>query len=81
MAHISQFYNKPNTLEYSRNPTMEEIKFGHGTVHYREIPFNKCFDENGNQLLKIKFSDDNLTYYYNCVEKRKGLKLKTVQIH
>ncbi|MFO0477161.1 MAG: hypothetical protein ACK50L_00075 [Bacteroidota bacterium] len=80
MAHISQFQSTPNSLEYYRNPTKGKIKFGNGALHYRDIPFEKCFDKNGNQLLKVKLSDDCLIYYYIGVDNRKGLKYKLVQI-
>ena len=80
MLHKSQFHSIPNSLEYYRTPTPDEIKFGHGTLHYRDVPFEKCFDEDGTQLLKVKLSDDNLIYYYNCVDNRKGLRLKIVQM-
>ncbi len=62
-AHISKFYTIPKTLKYWRNPTKEEIKFGHGAIHYRSFDFESCFDENGFQKLKVRASDDKLIYH------------------
>jgi hypothetical protein len=60
---ISKFLRKPKTLEYWRNPTKEEIKFGYGAIHYRSFDFESCFDENGFQKLKVRASDDKLIYH------------------
>lgn len=68
MNDIDQYYVKPEVLEYFRNPTKDEIKFGHGALHYRDFKFDECFDENGNQKLKVRASDDGLLYYYSCIE-------------
>lgn len=68
MPHISKFYSIPKTLEYLRKPTKSEIKFGHGAIHYRDFDFEKCFDEDGNQKLKVKASDDGLIYHYKGME-------------
>jgi len=62
-THISEFYTKPETLTYWREPTKEEIKFGHGAIHYRNFDFESCFDENGFQKDKVRASDDGLIYY------------------
>ena len=63
MTHISQYFNKPETLSYWRNPTKEDIKFGHGAIHYRDFEFEKCFDENGFIKEKVKSIDDDLIYF------------------
>jgi len=63
-----QFLIQPNELTYWRNPTKEDIKFGYGATHYRDFEFEKCFDENGNQKLKMRASDDKLIYYYSDQE-------------
>jgi len=68
------------TIPYWRNPTKEEVKFGHGSLHYREFQFDKCLNENGNLKLKVKASDDGLTYYnaeieYHTTSKSKIQKL------
>jgi hypothetical protein len=61
--HISKCLIKPETLEYWRNPTKEEIKFGYGATHYRDFDFENCFDEDGFQKVKVKASDDGLIYH------------------
>lgn len=66
--HISLFLRKPKQLNYWRNPTKEEIKFGHGATHYRDFDFESCFDENGFQKVKVKTNDDGLIYYSSSDE-------------
>jgi hypothetical protein len=61
---IDSFIIKPKELTYWRNLTKEDIKFGHGAIHYRDFHFEKCFDDDGIQKLKMKASDDKLIYYY-----------------
>lgn len=68
MIHSSQITCKPKTLEYWRNPTKEEVKFGQGALHYREFDFEKCFDENGYLKLKVRASDDGFTYFNAEIE-------------
>ena len=68
MIHISNVKTKSETLTYWRNPTKAEIRFGHGATHYRDFEFEKCFDEDGYQKLKVKACDDNLVYYYSGLE-------------
>lgn len=60
--------NIPLYLEYWRKPTLEEIKFGHGALHYRDFEFDKCFDQHNNLILKARASDDNLIYFYSNIE-------------
>lgn len=62
MIHKSQIINKPAIIEYWRNPTKEEIKFGNGAIHYRDFEFEDCFDENDFLKEKIKSTDDKLVY-------------------
>ncbi len=64
MIHISQITAKPEKLTYWRNPTKDEIKFGHGAIHYGDFDFEICFDEEGFQKIKLRAGDDNLIYYY-----------------
>ena len=80
MTHISQYLNKPETLSYWRNPTKEDIKFGHGAIHYRDFEFEKCFDSDGLLKVKAKSIDDNLTYYNCSYEWRVALKFKIQKI-
>lgn len=51
-------------VEFHRNPTKAEIKFGHGAIHYRTFPLEEvCFE--GTRILKawIVAKDDGLRYY------------------
>ena len=50
MIHVTQIAIKPQSIEYWRKPTKEEIKFGYGAIHYREFDFDTCFDKNGYRL-------------------------------
>ena len=68
MTHISQIVNKPQMLTYYRKPTKEEIKFGYGAIHYRDFPFEKCFDKSGFQKLRAKAIDDGHIYHYASTE-------------
>jgi hypothetical protein len=58
----------PKLIEYWRNPTKNEIRFGYGATHYREFDFDSCFDKDNILILKAKASDDNLIYYYTGQE-------------
>ncbi len=80
MIHISQLNSKPNSFEYYRKPTKEEVKFGYGALHYRDFDFEKCFDAENNLKLKIRASDDKLIYYYGCIEHFTASKAKLNKI-
>jgi hypothetical protein len=64
------FYIKKGiaTLEYWRNPTKGEIKFGYGALHYRDFPIDECFDKDGLLHLKFRAKNDGLLYYYVGLE-------------
>lgn len=50
-------------LDYHRNPTRGEIRFGHGATHYRTFAVAECCHE-GTRFLKSWFrADDGLRYY------------------
>lgn len=68
MKHISQITAKPEALTYWRNPTKDEIKFGHGAIHHRDFDFESCFNEDGFQKLKARASDDKLIYHSSTHE-------------
>lgn len=80
MSHISKFYSKPKTLEYLRKPTKAEIKFGYGALNYRDFVFEKCFDIEGDQKLKVKASDDGLIYYYSGLDYFNKLKYQMIEV-
>jgi hypothetical protein len=62
-VHKNAFLTKPQILTYWRNPTKENIKFGHGAIHYKDFDFDICFDKNNLLILKAKASYDGLIYY------------------
>lgn len=51
-------------LEYHREPTKGEIRFGHGATHYRTFPIEVCCHK-GTRIPKkwFKAEDDGLRYY------------------
>lgn len=60
---------EPNILvQYHRNPTKGEIKFGHGAIHYRDFPIEQILKTDMFGLKRFKnwfvSKDDNLRYYY-----------------
>ncbi len=61
-ATITQ-YNRGGftALEYHREPTPAEIKFGHGATHYRDFPLMECVKDNGDVKKRLK-SEDGLIY-------------------
>lgn len=78
--HKNAFLTKPQKLAYWRNPTKEDIKFGHGAIHYRDFDFDICFDNNNLLILKAKVSDDGLIYYYTGRECSNSSKTKVQTI-
>lgn len=66
--HKSQVNKKTEVLEYWRNPTKAEIKFGYGALHYRDFDFDDCFNADGFLKLKVKATNDNLIYFYAEIE-------------
>ncbi|MBX3163242.1 MAG: hypothetical protein KF900_02085 [Bacteroidetes bacterium] len=64
MIHKSDFKKRPKTIEYWRNPTKSEIKFGYGAIHYREFDFDFCFDENGFRRDAFILREDRMKYHY-----------------
>jgi hypothetical protein len=44
MGDFSSNYSaKPGTIEYHRKPTMGEIRFGHGAIHYADFPIEQTW--------------------------------------
>ena len=48
-------------IEYHRNPTPSEIRFGEGATHYRDFNINQCLKSNGKLKSRLK-ADDGLIY-------------------
>ena len=51
----------PKKLEYHRKPTAEEIKFGHGAIHYREFMSKEFLKKDGTikkTFIEPGYSDD-----------------------
>ena len=44
-------------VEYRRNPTEYEIRFGEGAIHYRSFPLKECINSKGE--IKKRFWDAN----------------------
>ena len=60
---------EPNILiEYHRQPTKGEIKFGEGAIHYRDFPIEQILKTDMFGLKRFKkwfvSKDDGLRYYY-----------------
>ena len=51
------------TVEYHRNPTPYEIKFGEGAIHYLTVEVEKVRKKDGN-LKRWFVHTDGLRYYY-----------------
>ena len=50
-------------LEYHRNPTEGEIRFGEGATHYRNFPIGKVINRKGELKEWLLSKDDGLRYY------------------
>lgn len=55
---------KIRTVTYSRKPTKEEIKFGHGAIHFFDFPTEECTKKDGSLKKRIKNKRDGLIYTY-----------------
>jgi hypothetical protein len=51
------------TFEYCRNPTKEDIKIGHGAIHFWDFDIDDCYTNEGILQLKFKAKDDGLLYF------------------
>ena len=49
-------------VTYHRNPTIGEIKFGYGAIHYRDFDLKDCIDKEGYVKMIFKSKDDGLIY-------------------
>ncbi len=53
------------TIEYHRNPTPREIKFGEGATHYKDFDKSLCWNTKKDRPKKwLKCPVDGLRYYY-----------------
>jgi hypothetical protein len=50
-------------IEYHRSPTKSEIKFGHGSTHYKSFNALAFLKKNGEIKKWLKCPIDNLKYY------------------
>lgn len=62
--HKSQVSNDTKTIQYHRDPTKEEIKFGYGAIHYEDFDFQECFNSIGIFRKTIISKIDGLKYHY-----------------
>lgn len=51
------------TVQYHRNPTPSEVRFGHGAIHYRDFPVEECVKPDGTLKKWFVAKDDGLRYY------------------
>lgn len=49
-------------VDYKRNPTEYEIRFGEGAIHYRSFPLREVVGNNG-QIKKRLFAKDEGVWY------------------
>ncbi len=52
------------TLEYHRNPTKAEIRFGHGAIHYKDFDVSIYAKKDGTPKKWLVCPNDGLRYYY-----------------
>jgi len=62
ILELSDRINSDKLVEYHREPTKYEIKFGEGATHYRSFPMSECVKPDG-RLKKWFVADDGLRYY------------------
>jgi|WetSurMetagenome_2_1015567.scaffolds.fasta_scaffold1109195_1 hypothetical protein len=56
-------HDNVKTITYHRKPTVSEIKFGYGAMHYRDFDIEELVKPDGNIKKWIKAKDDGLRYY------------------
>lgn len=60
---IDSFYDNLSPIQYHRQPTKAEIKFGYGAIHYATFDRSECINKEGDLKRWFKSSRDNLRYY------------------
>jgi hypothetical protein len=53
----------PKTIQYHRDPTKAEIKFGEGATHYKDFELKDCLKSNGDIKQWLICPIDRLRYY------------------
>jgi hypothetical protein len=51
------------TVQYHRNPTPGEVRFGYGATHYRDFHRDECTKKDGTLKKWFVAKDDGLRYY------------------
>lgn len=58
-------HKKTTPITYHRNPTIGEIKFGEGAIHYKDFDRETCWNYKKDQPKKWLYCPfDGLRYYY-----------------
>lgn len=60
---IDSYYDNLSPIQYHRNPTNGEIKFGYGATHYATFNRSECIAKNGDLKKWFVCDRDNLRYY------------------
>ncbi len=63
MKTIHITYTSKEKINYWRQPTKGELKFGNGAIHWRSFERHECSKPNGD-LKKWFIADDGLRYNY-----------------
>lgn len=61
---IEKTESEATTVEYHRQPTKGEIKFGEGATHYKDFTLEQCVKKDGNYKKWLICPIDGLRYYY-----------------
>lgn len=59
---MKAIYND-NKVEYYRNPTAYEIRFGEGAIHYKDFDRSECTKKDGTFKKWLVCPIDGLRYY------------------
>lgn len=60
---IDAYHDEKSPIQYHRNPTKGEIKFGYGATHYATFNRSECINKEGNLKKWFLSHRDNLRYY------------------
>jgi hypothetical protein len=56
-------HNDNDTITYHRNPTLAEIRFGYGAIHYRDFTRREAINAKTGKPKRWLKADDGLRYY------------------